>query len=68
MSVGENLRELRGEKSQAEVANAVNISVSALSMYEQDQRIPRDEVKIRLAEYFNVSIESLFFAQEHHKS
>lgn len=67
MSVGENLRVLRGEKSQAEVANAVNISVSALSMYEQDQRIPRDEVKIRLAEYFNVSIESLFFAQEHHK-
>lgn len=68
MSIGKNLRELRGDKSQAEVANAVDISVSALSMYEQDQRIPRDEVKIRLAEYFNVSVESLFFALKHHET
>ena len=42
------------------LAKALGISVSALSMYEQGNRIPRDEVKIRMAEYYGISIESLF--------
>lgn len=60
--IGRRLVELRGEKSQETVANQVGISVSALSMYEQGNRIPRDEVKIRLAQFFQCSIEDLFFA------
>ena len=43
-----------------EVAKALGISVSALSMYEQGNRIPRDEIKIRMAEYYGISIEALF--------
>ena len=60
--IGRRLVELRGEKSQETVANQVGISISALSMYEQGNRIPRDEVKIRLAQFFQCSIEDLFFA------
>jgi len=30
-------------------------------MYERDERTPRDEVKIRLAKFFGVSIQDLFF-------
>lgn len=29
-------------------------------MYENGQRIPRDEVKLRIARFFNTSIEELF--------
>ena len=61
IKIGKRLIELRGEKTQEKVAKDNNISVSALSMYEQGNRIPRDEVKIRLAEYYNVSVEKLFF-------
>jgi transcriptional regulator with XRE-family HTH domain len=58
--MNEKLIALRGERSQEEVAKALGISVSALSMYEQGNRIPRDEVKIRMAEYYGISIEALF--------
>ena len=55
---------LRGEKTQAAVAEAVGISTSALTMYETGRRVPRDEIKIALARYFNVSVGYLFFDQE----
>lgn len=58
--MNEKLIALRGNKTQEEVAKALGISVSALSMYEQGKRIPRDEVKIRMADYYNISLESLF--------
>lgn len=60
--IGEKLVELRADKSQDEVAEAVGISRSALSMYECGERIPRDEIKIKLAKYYKTSIESLFYA------
>ena len=55
-----NLRE-KNNISRENFANAVEISQSALSMYENGQRIPRDEVKLRIARFFNTSIEELFF-------
>ena len=58
--MNEKLIALRGNRSQDEVARALGISVSALSMYEQGNRIPRDEVKIRMAAYYGISIEALF--------
>ena len=64
---GKKLREARGEKTQEDVAKAVGISLAAVSMYEQGQRMPRDEVKLRLANYFNTTVEALFFSQQHHE-
>lgn len=61
MSIGEKLKELRGDKSQAEVAVAVGISDSAMSAYENGDRVPRDEVKIRLANYFGKTVQEIFF-------
>ena len=60
-TIGERLVALRGTKSQAEVAEACGISVSAVGMYERDERVPRDEIKKKLANYFKVSVGSLFF-------
>lgn len=56
------LVDLRGKRSQSEVAQAVGISPSALSMYEAGERIPRDEIKERLAEYYETDVQSIFFA------
>ena len=46
-----------------EVANAVNITEKTLSDYEAGARMPRDEVKIRLANYYGVDTESIFFQE-----
>lgn len=55
------LLELRGERKREEVALAVGISSAALCMYETGNRIPQDEIKLRLAEYYGVSVDSIFF-------
>ena len=62
------LRALRGDLSQAAVANAIGISPSALAMYENGERMPRDGVKVALAKYYGVSVGSLFFGEESHAS
>lgn len=61
VAVAKRLIKLRSNKSQEEVANAVNISASALSMYENGERIPRDEIKIRLAKYYGKTVQYIFF-------
>lgn len=61
--IGLRLQKLRGDRSQEEVAKACKISKSAISMYEQGERIPRDSVKLALAAYYKKSVESLFLAK-----
>lgn len=58
----EKLRALRGSRTQEEVAKAVGISTSAYASYEQGTRIPKDRVKIRLAEYYHKSVAQIFFS------
>lgn len=55
------LIELRGERSREAVASALNISVSALAMYETGARIPRDETKKKIAAYYKKSVQEIFF-------
>lgn len=61
--IGQKIKELRESKniSREKFASSVDISTSALSMYETGQRIPRDEVKLRIARYLGTTIEYLFF-------
>lgn len=61
--IAERLVALRGDRSREEVAKALQISVSAVTMYELGERIPRDEVKIRIANYYGATVESIFYAQ-----
>lgn len=62
--IGNRLVELRGDRSQSVVAKAVGISDSALSMYECGERIPRDAVKIKIANYYGKTVQSIFFDNE----
>lgn len=61
--IAKKLRELRGERSREEVAAAVHISVSALTMYENGARVPRDEIKVALARFYETTVGELFFGQ-----
>ncbi len=63
-----NLIEARGERSQTEVAKGIGISVSALSMYESGERIPRDEIKEQLARYYGMTVGFLFFGEKVHET
>ena len=58
---GKRLVELRNEKSQATVAAAVGIATSTLGMYEIEQRVPRDSIKIRLANYYGTTVQKIFY-------
>lgn len=60
------LIELRGEKTRTEVAAALGLSVSAIAMYENGERIPRDETKLKIAAYYGKSVEDIFFNQKCH--
>ncbi|MEF9974908.1 MAG: helix-turn-helix transcriptional regulator [Clostridia bacterium] len=67
-SLGARLAALRGDKPRALVALAVGISENALCQYENDLRMPRDEVKLWLCNYYNKSLEQLFFKPNVHVS
>ena len=60
--IAENLKILRGERTQKEVADAIGVTSMAISQYENAERIPNDVIKMKLAAYYGVSVESLFFA------
>ncbi len=60
--IGKKLRALRGEKTKEEVCSKAGISISALTMYELGQRVPRDEIKEMLAKIYKVSVQELFFS------
>ena len=61
--IAERLRILRRKKgvSVEEMSNHLSISRSAVCMYEAGNRIPRDEVKIKIAKYFNKTVSEIFF-------
>lgn len=61
-TIGKRLIELRGSKTQEEVSKALNIACSTLSMYERGERIPRDSIKIRIANYYDKPIYEIFYA------
>ena len=62
-AIGLKLKELRGDKTMQEVAKAVGISQSAISMYEHGERVPNDNIKKALAKYFNTTVEKIFFTE-----
>ncbi len=60
--IGEKLVELRGTKSREQVAVDLGISYSAIVSYELGERVPRDEIKIKIARYYGVDVGELFFS------
>lgn len=60
-AIGDRLRRLRGSRSQQEVADALGVTSMAISLYENGERIPSDNMKIKIADYYNRSVAFIFY-------
>lgn len=54
--------------TQRQVAEAVGISQSSYAMIESGRRHPRKEVEKKLADFFGVTVDELFFSQNNHET
>ena len=59
--IGRRLRQLRGDRTQAEIAQEIGVTPMAISQYESGNRMPKGPIMMRLARVFGVSVEDLFF-------
>ena len=59
--IGDRLKELRGDKTLDTVASDLGVTGMAISNWERGERIPNDEMKVRIAQYYNRSVSFLFF-------
>lgn len=59
--IAKRLIELRGDRTQAEIAKEINVGQSTYAMYETGKRIPSDAVKIKLAKLFGKTVQEIFF-------
>ena len=55
--IGERLKELRGKRTQADVAQQIGISRARYSHYENNRNTPDIEIIKKLAQFYNVSVE-----------
>ena len=44
----------------------MGVTVSSWTKYERDERIPRDELKVKIAEYFGTTVQNIFFEKSEH--
>lgn len=61
--VAQKLRKARGNRSRTKVAADLDISYQTLSAYEKGYCVPSDKVKVKLAEYYGLTVQELFFDQ-----
>lgn len=68
--IGDIIRELRKEAgySQTELGNKLNITASAIGMYEQNRRLPDVENLIKLAKIFDVSTDYILGIENNSKN
>lgn len=67
--IGNIIKQLREEKGlkQEELAKQLSIAPSTIGMYETDKREPNNELTIKIANFFNVSIDYLL-GKSHYKN
>ncbi len=60
-TIGQKLIALRGDKDIDEVANSIGVTKQAIWNYENDKRVPRDDIKKKIADYYKKSVSYIFF-------
>lgn len=58
---GKRLRELRGIRTRSGVARILKIPYSTLQSYEDGEREPAGRIKEKLADYYGVTVEEIFY-------
>lgn len=64
LKVRSALRGLRGNKSLTEIAKNINITPQMLGKIERGERTPSLSVAKRIAHYYDVLVDEIFFAEE----
>ena len=60
-AIGTMLKELRGDRSMDEVAKELGCTAMAISLWERGERVPSDDMKIKIAAFYGKSITAIFF-------
>ena len=62
-TIGDTLRALRIAKGKtiSEAAHDIGVTPSALSMYESNARVPRDNIKVAISDYYKRPIQKIFY-------
>ena len=60
---GQRLARIRKKKglTQAQLARLIGVGTSTVTMWEIGERIPRDEMKVKLSEQLGRSVKFIFF-------
>lgn len=68
--IGQRIKRLRENSHQTKryVAKQLGISYSALCQIEWGKLIPGDDLKIRIAKYFSVTVGDLFYAEDYNET
>ena len=61
IEIGKRLRELRGSRTLAEVAKVFGVSEVTVSLWERGERMPNDDRKVKIANFYKRSVNSIFF-------
>lgn len=64
MNIGHVIAQCRAQKNigQKELASALHVSVSTVGLWETNRRFPSPTTLIELADFFNISMDTLFSA------
>ena len=62
--VGKILRSLRGIRVRTGVAKEIGISYSMLCKLEDGRRIPSDDMRERIAKYYGIPVDEIFYTHE----
>ena len=63
--IGSRIRTLREKRklTQKQLAERIGVSDSAIGMYESGERIPRDEIKVKISSVLGKSVHYIFFKE-----
>lgn len=60
--IGKLLTALRGEQTLQDVAKTLGLSPAAIRQYESGNRIPRDNIKEKIAEFYDKTVQEIFYS------
>lgn len=60
--IGKKIRDLRCKNNltQQELSKILGVSKSSISLYENGKMNPEDDIKIKIVDYFNLTLDDLF--------
>ena len=64
IATGNRLKQLRGIRTKTGLAREIGVSYSAYCFYEAGLRNPSGHVKQKIADYYNMPVEAIFYTDK----